>query len=313
MLKDDIDEFSQKLHLINTMQRIGIAYHFTGDIENALEKICQEYSVDGNDLYTAALWFRLLRQQGNKVSCDIFEKLKDSEGKFNESLIEDVDGMLSLYEAAHLGIRGEYILDEAITFTTTNLHSVLPQLSPYLAQQVNHALNSPIHKCVPRLEARYYIDAYARDKSHNTTLLQFAKLDFNRLQEQHQKELSGIIDWRKCLDFKAKLPYVRDRIVECFFWIVGVYFEPQYSLRRKIVTKVISMASILDDTYDNYATCEELELLTEATQRWDIKANDTLPEYMKMIYSTLIDVFMKLKRAWQKKEDHLVYITGKKQ
>ncbi|KAF2285865.1 hypothetical protein GH714_008495 [Hevea brasiliensis] len=282
---------------IRSTETGSVAYHFTSEIEDALEKICHDYSSDGNDLYTAALWFRLLRQQGIKVSSDIFVKFKDSEGEFKESLKQDVDGMLSLYEAAHLGIRGEDILDEAIAFTTANLYSLLPQLSPHLAQQVSHALNRPIHKCLPRLEARHYIDAYKWDKSYNTTLLEFAKLDFNRLQEVHQKELNGITEWWKNLDFPAKLPYARDRLVECFFWSVGVYFEPQYSIARKNLAKVISMATILDDTYDNYATCEELELFTDAIERWDIKTIDTLPEYMKMIYASMLDLYNEIEES----------------
>ena len=73
--------------------------------------------------------------------------------------------------------------------------------------------------------------------------------------------------WWKDLDFAKKLPFARDRIVECYFWIVSVYFEPQYSLARKILTKVISMTSILDDIYDAYGTLEELEPFTEAIER----------------------------------------------
>ena len=44
--------------------------------------------------------------------------------------------------------------------------------------------------------------------------------------------------WWKDLDFATKLPFARDRIVECYFWIVSVYFEPQYSLARKIHLQV---------------------------------------------------------------------------
>ena len=58
--------------------------------------------------------------------------------------------------------------------------------------------------------------------------------------------------WWKGLDFARRLPFARDRVVECFFWIVGVYFEPQYSLARKILTKVIAMTSIIDGIYDVY-------------------------------------------------------------
>ena len=70
------------------------------------------------------------------------------------------------------------------------------------------------------------------------------------------------------LDFAMNLPFSRDRIVECYFWIVSVYFEPQYSLARKILTKVISMISILDNIYDAYGTLEELEPFTEAIERF---------------------------------------------
>ena len=70
------------------------------------------------------------------------------------------------------------------------------------------------------------------------------------------------------MDFVSKLPFTRDRVVEGFFWIVGVYFEPKYALGRKILTKVIAITSIIDDTYDNYATVDELELLTDAIERF---------------------------------------------
>lgn len=73
--------------------------------------------------------------------------------------------------------------------------------------------------------------------------------------------------WWKNLDFATKLPYARDRIVECCFWVMGVYFEPHYSLARRILIKVIVMTSIIDDTYDAFALYEEVELFTEAIER----------------------------------------------
>jgi hypothetical protein len=64
------------------------------------------------------------------------------------------------------------------------------------------------------------------------------------------------------------LPYARDRIVECYFWILGVYFEPCYSRARIITTKYIILLSVLDDTYDIYATLDECRLLTIAFKRY---------------------------------------------
>lgn len=57
-------------------------------------------------------------------------------------------------------------------------------------------------------------------------------------------------------------------MVECYFWILGVYFEPQFFLARRMLTKVIAMTSIIDDIYDVYGTLEELELFTEAVERF---------------------------------------------
>ena len=76
--------------------------------------------------------------------------------------------------------------------------------------------------------------------------------------------------WWKDLDFTTKLPYARDRIVELYFWIVGTYFEPKYTLARKIMTKTIYTASIIDDTFDAYGFFEELKLFAEAVQRFKI-------------------------------------------
>ncbi|KAJ8754931.1 hypothetical protein K2173_015443 [Erythroxylum novogranatense] len=278
--------------MIDSVQRLGVAYHFETEIEGALHEIAANFNHEIEyDLYTAALQFRLLRQQGIKVCCDIFEKFKDSRGKFKDCLLKDVPGMLSLYEAAHLGIRGEDILDEAIAFTTTGLESVLKQLSTKLAEQVRHALNRPIRKCLPRLEARHYISVYSTDESRNKTLLRFAIMDFNLLQGLHRKELSGITKWWKDEQASTKFPYARDRIVECYFWILGVYFEPKYALARKIMTKIISVLSILDDTYDAYGTNEELQLLTETIQRWDTEAADTLPESMRNVCLMLFRLY----------------------
>lgn len=76
--------------------------------------------------------------------------------------------------------------------------------------------------------------------------------------------------WWKELDFAHNLPFtIRDRIAECYFWAVAVYFEPQYSLGRRLLAKVFPMTSILDDIYDVYGKFEELELFTSAIERFD--------------------------------------------
>ncbi|XP_037497669.1 alpha-copaene synthase-like [Jatropha curcas] len=65
-----LSEGSPNLALIDAVLRLGIGYHFTSEIERALEKLHHHHCVtDSNDLCTVALQFRLLRQHGIKVSC----------------------------------------------------------------------------------------------------------------------------------------------------------------------------------------------------------------------------------------------------
>ena len=62
---------SQQLGLIDALQRLGVAYHFEREIQEALEHIYTTFNdkIDVDDLYKVSLSFRLLRQEGFKVSC----------------------------------------------------------------------------------------------------------------------------------------------------------------------------------------------------------------------------------------------------
>ncbi|BFG29367.1 hypothetical protein CerSpe_156410 [Prunus speciosa] len=70
-LKAGGDGFALQLKLIDAIQRLGVAYHFEREIEEALERIhgtTYHDNYDG-DLHSVALGFRLLRQHGYNVSC----------------------------------------------------------------------------------------------------------------------------------------------------------------------------------------------------------------------------------------------------
>ncbi|KAL6321843.1 hypothetical protein AAG906_035542 [Vitis piasezkii] len=294
---------SQLLNFIDAVQRLGVAYHFEQEIKEALQHIYNTFhdlnDMDG-DLHKIALGFRLLRQQGYNISCGIFNKFMDKRGRFKETLITNVQGMLALYEAAHLKVHGEDILEEALAFTTTHLKVMVEHLGYPLAEQVAHALNRPIRKGLERLEARWYMPVYQDEAFHDKTLLKLAKLDFNLVQSLHKEELSNLARWWNELDFATKLPFARDRLVEGYFWIVGVYFEPQYLRARQLLTKVFAILSAIDDIYDAYGTYEELEPFTEAIERWDINNIDHLPEYMKLCYVALLDVYREMEEEMEK-------------
>ncbi|PON90389.1 Squalene/phytoene synthase [Trema orientale] len=310
-VNDSVKSPSEKLELIDAIQRLGVSYYFEKEIEavllqmyNNLHDYDDQKCCDDDGLYIVALRFRLLRQQGHNASSDVFNKFKNNEGKFENSLASDIRGMLNLYEAAQLRVHGEKILDDAFIFTTTHLESIASQLSSPLLDQVNHSLKHPIRKSLQRREARHYMSMYHQDASHSEILLTLAKLDFNLLQKMHQKELSDITRWWKDFDYRSKQSFSRDRIVECYFWTLGVFFEAQNSRIRMIITKLIAILTIIDDIYDSFGTLEELEPFTEAIERfttrlypftrWDICAVDQLPEYMKLCYKALLDLYIEI-------------------
>ncbi|PRQ55589.1 putative lyase [Rosa chinensis] len=288
---------SQKLHFIDHIQRLGVSYHFEDEIDQILQQVHREEEYD--DLCTTALSFRLLRQQGYNISCNMFNKFKDDDGRFKESLIDDVLGLLSLYEASHLQKPGEDILNEALTFTTAHLESAGYRLSSssLLWKQVTHALYQPLWHGMPRIEARHYLSIYQEDDSYNETLLNFAKLDFNTVLKVHQKELSEITRWWKDLDFATKLPFARDKVVEAYFWAFAVYFQPEYYFARMVLAKAVAIITVIDDIYDVHGTYEELESFTEAIERWNISVVDQLPDYMKVCYEVLLNFFTELEES----------------
>nr|UYW66143.1 trans-beta-caryophyllene synthase [Salvia fruticosa] len=288
------DSTLKKLELVDSIQRLGVGYHFEKEIGETLRFIHDTNSTNNNDLHEVALCFRLLREKGLHVPCDVFSKFVDEEGNFRESIRNDVEGILSLYEASNYAVHGEEIPEKAFEFCSSHLVSLITNINNSLSTRVKDALKIPIRKSLNRLGAKKFISMYEEDDSHNQKLLNFAKLDFNLVQKIHQKELSHLTRWWKELDFANKLSFARDRLVECYFWIVGVYFEPSYGIARKLLTKVIYVASVLDDIYDVYGTLDELTLFTSIVQRWDISAIDQLPPYMRIYFKALFDVYVEM-------------------
>nr|QIQ55995.1 putative terpene synthase 4 [Eremophila drummondii] len=303
-LKETSNDYMRQLRTVDAIQRLGIEYHFEEEVDQTLESIFAKYHdlcKENHDIHSTSLSFRLLRQHGYRVSCEIFEKFKDVEGDFMVPDPPDVMGQLEFYEATHLRIRGEDVLDHGFLFSKKYLESILPSLSNPLAEQVHHALKECSNRRgIPRLEARRYISIYGQYASHHQGLLKLAKSDFNRLQSLHKEELSKLCRWWRDLEVPTKLSYARDRLVETYFWDLGVYFEPKYAVARKILTKAQAIISLIDDTYDAYGTFEELEIFTEAIERWSFSCLNQLPNNMKIVYKALLELFEEIAEEMDK-------------
>nr|A0A7G5KLV3.1 RecName: Full=Monoterpene synthase TPS4, chloroplastic; AltName: Full=Geraniol synthase TPS4; AltName: Full=Terpene synthase 4; Short=CoTPS4; Flags: Precursor [Cananga odorata]QMW48845.1 terpene synthase 4 [Cananga odorata] len=275
----------QAMKMIDTLQRLGLAYHFEDDINSLLTGFSN--GQPDEDLLTASLRFRLLRHNGHRINPNIFQKFMDKQGKFIDSLKEDTRGLFSLYEASYLGANGEDILLQALEFTKAHLKESLPSLAPPLAKKVSQALELPRHRRMARLEARRYIEEYGGENGHSPDLLELAKLDYNKVQSLHQLELSEISRWWKQLGLVDKLTFARDRPLECFLWTVGILPEPKYSSCRIELAKTIAILLVIDDIFDTHGTLDELILFTNAIRRWDLEAMEDLPEYMRICYMAL--------------------------
>ncbi|RVW96947.1 (-)-alpha-terpineol synthase [Vitis vinifera] len=81
-------------------------------------------------------------------------------------------------------------------------------------------------------------------------------------------------------------------------WFIDVYEKRQdmnpillefakLDFNMEMLTKLGTFITIIDDVYDVYGTLDELELFTDAVDRWDINAMDPLPEYMKLCFLAL--------------------------
>ncbi|KAK1562275.1 hypothetical protein Q3G72_009248 [Acer saccharum] len=308
-----------QMELIDTLQRLGLSYHFDREIQRILGTIYDKRSSNSKltqeSLYAVALEFRLLRQHGFDTSQEIFSSFRDEKGNFGD----DCKGILALYEAAYYCVEGESIFHNAINFTTEYLKEYVKHSKDdeYLSTLANHALELP--------------------------------LQWRPVQATYQEDLKHTSTWWRKTGLGEKLNFARDRLMESFFWTVGMTFEPQFGYCRRESTKVNALITTIDDVYDVYGTLGELELFTDAVERswrssprprsymekasastirsnmgnlrcytlppgWDITAIEQLPYYMKIcflaLYNTInemafvylkdqgLDIIKYLRREW---------------
>ncbi|KAI4331063.1 hypothetical protein MLD38_029288 [Melastoma candidum] len=283
-----------KLELIDAVQRLGLGYHFEVEIRDALDLVRETYlnggGSDMNNLYSTALLFRLLRQHGFHIQQEAFEIFlkKDTFGSLHQ---EDViKGVLALYEASFHSVKGESIMEQAKVGALNHLKSLdmgkLKTFPNNLARKVERALYMPLRWTSNRSEARWFIDIYEQDLAMKPNLLRLAKLDFNLVQSQYRTEVAQLSSWWTELGVE-RFDVLRDRLMENYLWGTIIAFEPRWSDYRVMLIKIGNLITIIDDVYDIFGTMEELEILTDFIDRWDISGIDKLPPVIRSTYMAL--------------------------
>ncbi|KAL6330307.1 hypothetical protein AAG906_040233 [Vitis piasezkii] len=254
------------MEMVDTVERLGLSYHFEGEINALLQRFCDWNASE--DLFTTALRFRLLRQNGFPTPSDVFGKFMDKNGKFKESLTEDIWGMLSLHEASHLGAKNEEVLAEAKEFTRIHLIQSMPHMEPHFSSHVGRALELPRHlRMQPELSSS-----------------RASKIDFDMVQSLHQKELTEI----------------------CFLWTVGIFPDPRHSSCRIELNKAIAILLVIDDIYDSYGSLDELALFTDAMGSWcNGSAPEYMKICYMALYNTTNDIAYRIlkEHGWSVIED----------
>ncbi|KAG0455554.1 hypothetical protein HPP92_024846 [Vanilla planifolia] len=322
-LKEDVrlligqreEDLVEQLELVDSLRQLGVDYHFRLEIEGFLSSLVGSLTGRvsdeiGDDLHSTALLFRLLREYGighSQPSVDVIQScFKETKASLKTGNEADVKGLLSLYEASFLVVEGEDELDEAREFVVEHLGNLRRSSSlrnPLLAEQIDHALELPLHWRMPSMHTRWFIDHYARKEDYIPALLEFAILDFNLVQSIYKEELQEMSRWWRSLDLVCDdLHFIRDRLVENYLWAAGFSFLPELGRCRTAITKMNCFITTIDDVYDIYGTLEELELFTDAVKEWKITESKELPHYMKMILVTLFNTIEDIAHTYYKEK-----------
>ncbi|KAF7098417.1 hypothetical protein CFC21_100161 [Triticum aestivum] len=294
LLLEEEEELATRLKIIDQLQSLGVAYHFEEEIRSILMSMHVHHAQLQlkHDLSSTALLFRMLRGHGISASIDMLSAFRDENGDFKAANPKDIDAFVALHEASYLAFPGEPMLDEARSFAVKKLEELMPSMSISMgpASQTERQGDLPLHWKVPRLQATWSLKQhrYNDERSIDHSILQLAAVDFNLVQAVHGAELVEVTKWWKETGLGEKLPFARDRLVECFFCATCIAPEPCLAGCRELLAKVGSLIVHLDDVYDLYGTFDELAAFTDAVGSWDDDALSTaLPEYMKAMYSAI--------------------------
>ncbi|PWA42523.1 R-linalool synthase QH5, chloroplastic [Artemisia annua] len=201
------------LELVDELQRLGMSYLFEEEIivqqisplarGNAYKRI---YSTKTTGITVDVTESHVRRSTNYEPSSWSFDHIQSLSRLSEEMMmrkagnllrtLELVDelqrlGMSYLFEeeiTSYHSFEDESILDDARDITTKYLKESLEKIDGSILSLVSHALEQPLHWRVPRVESKWFIEAYGKRGGASPILIELAKLDFDMVQVIHLED-----------------------------------------------------------------------------------------------------------------------------
>nr|GLL24085.1 (E,E)-geranyllinalool synthase isoform X1 [Ipomoea trifida] len=315
-----VDEELIKLCVIDHIQRLGLAEHFSQEIGEILSQIYRNQQMAAelpHDMTTLAeklhkdsLAFRLLRMHGfhmNPRKLSWFLKHEDIVGHLEENHEYFTSVLYNIYRATDLMFLGENELEEARSFSRKLLQKSLAlrdgddnlSVFPELLNLIERELSVPWMARMDHLDNRLWIenkfnplswigkDSYYRLSClQNKKLLQLAVKNFELRQSTYRNELEELKRWSKEKGL-VDIGFGREKTMYTYFAVATSTSLPHDSIIRLIVAKAAIVITVADDFFDMEGSLPDLQLLNDAVQRWD---GENLRGPSKVIFDALEDL-----------------------
>ncbi|CAL9106567.1 unnamed protein product [Musa textilis] len=127
--------------------------------------------------------------------------------------------------------------------------------------------------------------------------------------------------WWRNTGLAQELRFARDQSLKWHVWSMTSLPNPKFSQHRLALTKVIAFVYLIDDIFDLNGSLDELRLFTDAINKWEVSAVDSLPSYMRIcndaLYKTTNEIaeMIFMEHGWNpinilKKSTHLNVLLG---
>ncbi|XP_054817240.1 ent-kaur-16-ene synthase, chloroplastic-like [Prosopis cineraria] len=302
-----------RLHMVDSLEKLGIDRHFNEEIGNLMDDIWRMWQREDDDIFleptTCAMAFRSLRLHGYDVSSDVLERF--SESKFCNTLqgyLKDVECVLELHKASQIvSHSNDSVLEELNSWTGHFLEKYLSASSKNTHKPCNHddavsfALRFPHHAYLDLMLHRRSIEHYKVDqkrilKSSYSSLnlaskecLELGAENFNHCQLLFFEEIELFNRWlRESGMEKLHFPISKANVVYSFLSVAATLPSPELREARLAWAKHGLLTGVFDDFFDVWSNEEEQMNLIKLMDKWDVDVNsENCSETVKILFLVL--------------------------